>query len=86
MSVSIKKFECIIDDGSNVFKEIIPAVNKKDLMARWGNNGDFVRVKEIPDFLPSAEAVRSVLKDGGLSEAECDFVYRVLVQYVEGTE
>lgn len=82
----IKKFEVVIDDGDSVFKAYIPALSKKDLSVRWGGNGDIIRVKEVPEILPKADTVRQTLEDAGYGQAECDIVYRILSQYVEGTE
>lgn len=83
--MKIKKFECILDDGQNVWKEYIPATSKKELLKNWGGNGEFVKIKEVPACLPSAEVVRSTLVDNGFEQAECDLVYRILCMYVEGT-
>lgn len=85
-NMKIKKYECIIDDGEHLYREYIPALNKKDLMARWGGNGDFVQIKEVPDYLPDAARVRDDLARMGYGKAEQDFVYRILSNYVEGTE
>lgn len=81
----IKKFECIIDDGQHVWKEYIPATSVPELKKVWGGNGEFVRIKEIPEYLPSAARVRETLEANGYGQAECDLVYRILHQYVEGT-
>ena len=83
---TIKKYEVVVDDGTTIFKAYIPAFSKKDLTARWGGNGDIIRVKEVPEILSSAEKVRDTLASNGYTQAECDFVYRILSQYVEGTE
>ncbi|WP_124066247.1 hypothetical protein [Clostridium sp. E02] len=84
--MKIKKFECIIDDGEHVWKEYIPATSKKKLMNTWRGNGDFIKIEEIPEYLPSALSVRETLEKSGYGKAECDLVYRILYQYVEGTE
>lgn len=82
----IKKFECIIDDGHDVFKTYIPATSKSELMKKWGGNGEFVRIKEVPEYLPSAICVRTDLEKCGYGKAECELIYRILSEYVEGTE
>lgn len=83
--MKIKKFECIIEDGENAWKEYIPATSKKELLKNWGGNGEFIRIKEIPEYLPSAAFVRDTLQKNGYGKAECDLVYRILHQYVQGT-
>lgn len=43
----MKLFECIVDDGSNVFKTTTPAQNKKELLSIYGGNGDFISIKDV---------------------------------------
>lgn len=43
----MKLFECIIDDGRDVFKSTVAAKNKKDLTAVYGGNGDFVKITDV---------------------------------------
>ena len=85
-SLQIHKYEVIIDDGTNIYKEFIPATSEKELREVWGGNGEIIRIKEVPDYLPDASRVRDDLKSKGYGDAEVDFVYRILHQFVVGTE
>lgn len=48
----MKVFECIIDDGQNIFKTIIPSTNRRTLLAEWNGNGEFVKIKEVTQDYP----------------------------------
>lgn len=82
----LHKWEIIVDDGQNVFKIHNVAENKKEAAKIAEGSGEVVRIKEIPDYLPSAARVRADLIRCGYGEAEADLVYRLLYQYVEGTD
>lgn len=82
----LHKYEAIIDDGQNVYKVHTVAENKKGVESFCAGNGEIIRIKEIPEYLPSAARVREDLRRCGYGEAECDLVYRLLYQFVEGTE
>ena len=43
----MKLFECIVDDGNNVFKSTVAARNKKELLNVYGGNGDFVKITDV---------------------------------------
>ena len=43
----MKLYECIIDDGKSVFKTIIAAKNKKELLNTYSGNGTFEKIKDI---------------------------------------
>lgn len=82
----LHKYEIIIDDGRNVYKVHTVAENKKAAEKFCEGNGEVIRIKEIPEYLPSAAFVRDTLARNGYGEAECDLIYRLLYQFVEGTE
>ena len=82
----LHKYEAIIDDGQNVYKVYTVAENKKGVETFCAGNGEIVRIKEIPEYLPSAAFVRDTLARNGYGAAECDLIYRLLYQFVEGTE
>ena len=48
----MKMFECIIDDGKNVFKEVVAANSKRQMLDQWGGNGEFLRIKEVTKDYP----------------------------------
>ena len=82
----LHKYEAILDDGYNCFKVYTVAENKKSVEAFCAGNGEVIRIKEIPEYLPSAARVRDDLERMGYGKAECDLIYRLLYQFVEGTE
>lgn len=43
----MKLYECIVDDGKNVFKTTVATKNRKELLNVYGGNGDFVKIKDI---------------------------------------
>lgn len=80
----LKKFEVILDDG-DVFKIYTVGESAKSVSKALEGNGEIVRIKEVPDILPSAAIVRDTLNNSGYGKAECDIVYRLLYQYLDGT-
>ena len=85
MMKKLKKFEVILDDGSNVLRIHTVGESAKSVSKTLEGNGEIVRIKEVPDILPSAAIVRDTLKNSGYGDAECDIVYRLLYQYLDGT-
>ena len=53
----MKLFECIVDDGKNVFKTLTAAKNRKALIDEYGGNGDFIRIKDITADYFTAQSV-----------------------------
>lgn len=43
----MKLFECIVDDGKEVFKTLTAAKSRKALIDVYGGNGDFIRIKDV---------------------------------------
>lgn len=79
----MKIFEMIIDDGRNVFKVIRPAENQKQLKARYENNGEIVRIKDVTyDYPISLEKVRKALDTYLFGKAEQDIIV-ALVQSLD---
>lgn len=82
----LHKYEIILDDGHDVFKVHTVAESVKAAKAWCEGNGEVVRIKEIPEYLPHAAFVRETLARNGYGEAECDIIYRLLYMYLEGTD
>lgn len=84
--VKIHKYEVVIDLGyDQIVKKYIPALSEKELREKWERQGDIIRIKEVPEYLPDAARVRDDLMKMGYGAAELDFIYRILSEYVEGT-
>lgn len=43
----MKLYECIVDDGVDVFKTFAAAKNKKELLSLYGGNGSFEKIKDV---------------------------------------
>ena len=43
----MKLYECIVDDGTDVFKTMTAAKNKKELLSVYGGNGSFEKIKDV---------------------------------------
>ena len=84
-AVKIHKYEVVFENGAEIGKKYIPALSEKELREKWGDQGDIIRIKEVADYLPDAARVRDDLMKMGYGAAELDFVYRILSDYVEGT-
>lgn len=48
----MKLFECIVDDGKDVFKTITAAKNKKELLSVYGGNGVFEKITDVTNDYP----------------------------------
>lgn len=72
----VKMYECIIDDGENVFKETVPAKNKKELLSVYGGNGTFEKIKDVTkdyfgdDIENAVDILRRTLQVGGYGYPE----------------
>lgn len=47
----MKVYECIIDDGKEVYKSKAVAKNKEDLLDIYGGDGDFIKITDISDTI-----------------------------------
>ena len=43
----MKLFECIVDDGKDVFKTLTAAKGRKALLDEYGGNGEFLKIKDV---------------------------------------
>lgn len=82
----MKLFECIIDDGKNVYKNLCTAKSKKELLNVYGGNGDFIKIKDITNEYfdeTSAEELRNDLKKAGWGEGETRLIVALLEEHIE---
>lgn len=82
----MKLFECIIDDGTNVFKSLCTAKSKKELLNVYGGNGDFIKIKDITNEYfdeTSAEELRNDLIKAGWGEGETRLIVALLEEHIE---
>lgn len=82
----MKLFECIIDDGTDVYKSLCTAKSKKELLDIYGGNGDFIKIKDITNKYfdeTSAEELRNDLKKAGWGEGETRLIVALLEEHIE---
>lgn len=74
-----KIYECIIDDGTALYKEYIPSPSKSALLNQWGGNGEFIRIKDVTKDFPIGEAcLTEALQQYGFGQIEQDIIRRAL--------
>ena len=78
-----KKYEIIVEHGTNLERVYLVAKNQKQAASKV--EGEIVRIKEVPNILPSAERVAEDLKRAGYGEAEVALV-RCILSHVEGCD
>lgn len=86
MAKKLKAYEAILDDGKDIYKIHVPGFSRKDVEATWAGNGEFVRIKPVPEMMPDAEKVAEAMKQCGFPDAPCDLVRRILTCYVARAE
>lgn len=80
----MKMFECIIDDGKNVFKEVVAANSKKHMLDQWGGNGNFLIVKDVTKDCPiDTEKLQSDLLKLGWGMAESRLIMMLAEEHMK---
>ena len=82
----MKIFECVVDDGMEVFKTKVSAKNKKELIAEYSGNGEFLRIKDITNEYfteTSVEKLRNDLIRAGWGEGETKLITALLEEHIE---
>lgn len=81
----MKLYECIIDDGTNVFKTVSAAKNKKELLNVYGGNGTFEKIKDITKDTQhmSVDYLRESLRTTGWGEKEITLLTALLQQHLD---
>lgn len=74
-----KMYKAIIDDGKNVSRAYIPAVDRRDVRNFCHVNGEIVGIVDYSEKYPiSTEQVRQALLSAGFGEPEADTVARLV--------
>lgn len=74
-----KMYEMIIDDGDNVYKVTRAAKGLNDLKARYGGNGEFVRIKDVTNSVSiSCNRLHAALNAAGFSESERESIVSII--------
>ena len=77
----MKLYECIIDDGTNVFKTVTAAKNKKELLNVYGGNGTLDITKDTQHM--GVDYLRESLRTTGWGEKEITLLTALLQQHLD---
>lgn len=81
----MKLYECIVNDGHEVFKTLAAAKNKKELFSVYGGNGTFEKIKDITSecFTDESPAeLASDLKKCGWGRGEIELIKALLQEHI----
>lgn len=84
----MRLYECIVDDGHDVFRSLLPAKSKKELLSKYGGNGEFVRIKDITSghFTDSSvELLNDNLARAGWGIGERAIICALLQDHIDRT-
>lgn len=59
----MKLFNCIIDDGESIFRELLTAKSKKDMLEKYGGNGTFEKIVDVTDECFNEDTVEKLDMD-----------------------
>lgn len=80
----MKVFECILEDGQNVKKIVIPALHRKSLVNDYDGKGEFIKVKEVTQDYPiSIPKVIEALQLSDFGETEIRIITIALDKALE---
>lgn len=82
----MKIFNCIIDDGKTVFKSLVTANNRKELLSVYGGNGSFEKIQDVTmDYLnsQSLDKLDSDLMRMQWGEGERKMIVALLEQHLK---
>ena len=78
----MKLFECIVDDGAQVFKTVTAAKNKKELLSVYGGNGSFEKITDVTNEYPIDEnKLDNTLRSAGYGQAEINLLTALLFEH-----
>ncbi len=81
----MKLYECIVDDGKNVFKVLTAAKNKKELLNVYGGNGTFEKITDVTKEYftsESPELLNGHLEKMGWGEGERKIICTLLEEHI----
>lgn len=82
----MKLFECIIDDGKDVFKTLTASKNKKELLFVYGGNGSFEKITDVTNeyLIPgSVDKLRCDLQRIGWGKGEIEIICALVEEHIE---
>ena len=81
----MKLFECIVDDGQDVFKTLTASKNKKELLEVYGGNGNFEKITDVTnDYLipESVEKLREDLQSKEWEKGEIEIICALVKEHI----
>lgn len=82
----MKLFSCIVDDGENVFRSLVAAKSKKQLLEVYGGNGSFEKIEDWTNRYfneTSVDRLRESLRMTGWGEGETELLCGMLAEHVK---
>lgn len=84
----MKLFECVVNDGINIFKSLGTAKSKKEFKEVYGGNGEFLSIKDVTSEYfteESPDLLNKHLLRMGWGEAERLIICGLLQEHIEKT-
>ena len=81
----MKLYECIVDDGTNIFKTTVASKNKKELLNVYGGNGTFEKITDITQLTDSigVDLLRDTLIRNGYGNNETTLICALLEEHLK---
>ena len=82
----MRLYECIVDDGQNVFKTLTASKSKKELLSVYGGNGSFEKITDVTkDYFTneSSDKLVSDLQKCGWGKGEFELIRALLEEHID---
>ena len=82
----MKLYECIVDDGKDVFKTLTAAKNKKELLSVYGGNGSFEKIKDVTNDYFTNETPQKLASDlqmCGWGRGEIELIKALVEEHID---
>lgn len=79
----MKLYECIVNDGKNIFKTITASKNKKELLNMCGGNGTFTKITDVTKEYNaiSVDMLTDTLQKAQYDKAEIELITALLEEH-----
>lgn len=85
----MKLFECIVDDGHDVYKALAAGKSRKAMLEECGGNGEFISIKDVTAdyFTPeSVSRLNDDLRSLGWGKGERTLICALLQEHLDRTK
>ena len=80
----MKLFKCIVNDGKGLFKTMVAAKNKKQLLNEGGGNGTFEKITEVTGNYPiNSDKLDTDLLRCGWGEGERKIICALVEEHMK---